>query len=415
MTNDVGTNWSGNVAYGAERVETPTSIDELSEVMRGSYRVRPVGTRHSFNRIADTDAVQVSVAGLPQIVEVDAAASVARVSAGLRYGDVAGVLEAQGWALPNLASLPHISVAGAVATGTHGSGDRVPSLAASVAAVSFVSPDGVLHRLTRGDTGFDGVVVSLGALGVAVSFDLDIQPSFEIAQTVFENLPLDAVLEDLDAVTGQGYSTSMFTTWQRADVIEQLWVKARTDGPAVPEQVLGAEAAPVARHPLPTMSAEHCTEQLGVPGPWLDRLPHFRLDFQPSNGDELQSEYLVARPHAVAAIKALRALAPQIAPLLQVCEIRTVAADTLWLSPAYGTDAVALHFTWLPDQPGVEAFLPTLEAALAPFEARPHWGKLFARRDVAALYPRWSDFAVLCARYDPRGVMRNDWLAELGL
>lgn len=415
MSTHVGTNWSGNVAYGAERVETPGSIDELADLLRGSFRVRPLGTRHSFNRIADTDAVQVSVAGLPRVVEVDAARAVARVSAGLRYGDVSSSLEAQGWALPNLASLPHISVAGAVATGTHGSGDRVPSLAAAVAGVSFVSPDGVLHTLARGDEGFDGAVVSLGALGVAVSFDLDIEPSFEVAQTVFEDLPLDAVLADLDAVTRLAYSTSMFTTWQDPDVIEQLWVKARTDGPAVPAEVLGGPAARVARHPLPSMSAEHCTQQLGVPGRWLDRLPHFRLDFQPSNGDELQTEYLVPRSRAVEAISALRGLAAQIAPLLQVCEIRTVAADGLWLSPAYDTDAVALHFTWMPDQPGVEAFLPTLEAALAPFPARPHWGKLFARRSVAELYPRWRDFAVLCARYDPRGVMRNDWMAELGL
>ena len=247
----------------------------------------------------------------------------------------------------------------------------MPSLAASVARVEFVTPDGELHALARGDADFEGAVVSLGALGVMVAIDLDIVPSFEIAQTVFEGLPWDGVLADLDAVTGLGYSTSMFTTWRDADVVDQLWMKARVDaGAAVPDEVLGARPAPVDRHPLPGVSAVNCTPQLGSAGPWLDRLPHFRMGFQPSNGEELQSEYLVPRRHAVDALGTLRSLAGRIAPLLQVCEVRTVAADALWLSSSYETDAVAMHFTWLPDQPGVEAFLPDLEAALAPF-ARP--------------------------------------------
>ncbi|HWI31094.1 MAG TPA: D-arabinono-1,4-lactone oxidase, partial [Microbacterium sp.] len=297
-----------------------------------------------------------------------------------------------------------------------GSGDRVGSLAASVAGVEFVTPAGSVHALRRGDDGFEGAVVSLGALGVMVTVDLDIVPSFDVAQTVFEGLPWDGVLADLAEVTGLGYSTSMFTTWRDPDVIDQLWVKARIDSPApVPVDVLGAPRAAENRHPLPGVSAVNCTPQLGVPGRWLDRLPHFRMGFQPSNGDELQSEYLVPRRHAVGALSALRSLAGRIAPLVQVCEIRTVAADRLWLSPSFETDAVALHFTWLPDQRGVEAFLPDLEAALEPFAARPHWGKLFARRDVAALYPRWSDFAALRDRFDPRGVLRNEWMSELGL
>jgi xylitol oxidase len=279
-----------------------------------------------------------------------------------------------------------------------------------------MTPDGDLLALARGDEGFEGAVVSLGALGVMVAIDLDIVPSFQIAQTVYEGLPWDRVLADLGAVTGLGYSTSMFTTWRDADMVDQLWLKARADAAtATPDDVLGARPAPVARHPLPGVSAVNCTPQLRSAGPWLDRLPHFRMGFQPSNGDELQTEYLVPRRHAVDALGTLRSLAGRIAPLLQVCEVRTVAEDGLWLSSSYETDAVALHFTWLPDQPGVEAFLPDLEAALAPFHARPHWGKLFHRRDVAGLYPRWSDFAALRERFDPRGVLRNDWLGELGL
>ncbi|GAA1961582.1 FAD-binding protein [Agromyces allii] len=428
-----GRNWAGNLEYGAARIARPTSVDELSELVAsaanagapgGATRVRALGSRHSFNRIADTEGLLVETAGLPAHVEIDAEARTARVSAGLRHGEVAEALDREGWALANLASLPHISVAGAVATGTHGSGDRLGSLATQVAALELVAADGSLRRLRRGEPDFDGAVVGLGALGVVTALELDIEPTYEVAQRVFERLPLEAVLADLDAVTGLATSTSLFTTWRDPDVIDQLWLKQRTDAAAseaLPETLaaMGVHAATVKRHPLPGVSAEHCTDQLGLPGPWFERLPHFKLGFTPSNGDELQSEFLVPREHAADAIAAVRGLAGSIAPLLQVCEIRTVAADTLWLSSSYERPALGLHFTWLPDQPAVEALLPTLQAALAPFEARPHWGKLFdvaeASERMPQLYARWNDFRSLAARYDPNGVFRNDLLERLGL
>jgi xylitol oxidase len=413
-------NWASNLVYGSERIVAPRSIEELADAVRSATRVKALGSRHCFNTIADTDGVHISARELPSEAAVDSDRRVVRVAAGLRYGDVAPRLDREGWALANLASLPHISLPGAVATGTHGSGDAVASLAASVAAVELVTADGETRRFARGDADFDGVVVSLGALGIVTALELDIVPTFDIAQTVYERLPLDAVLDDLDAITGLGYSVSMFHTWRDPGVVDQLWVKRRADAAgAAPDDVLGASRATVKRHPLPDVSAESCTDQLGEPGPWFARLPHFKLEFTPSNGDELQSEYLVPRRNAVAAISALRELAPRVAPLLQVCELRTVAQDDLWLSPAYQTDVMGLHFTWKPDQPGVEALLPTIEAALAPFGARPHWGKLFtldgAEQRMPRLYPRWNDFAALRERLDPRGVFRNDFLARLGL
>jgi xylitol oxidase len=423
-------NWAGNLAYGARRVARPDSVDQLAELVAAAAhdgtRMRALGSRHSFNRIADTEGLAVETAGLPAIVDLDGAARTVRVSGGLRYGVLAEALEREGWALANLASLPHISVAGAVATGTHGSGDRLGSLASAVAALELVTADGSILRIRRGDPDFDGAVVSLGALGVVTALELDIEPTYEVAQSVFERLPFDAVLADLDAVTGLATSTSLFTTWRDPDVIDQLWLKQRTDAtasvahPPVLER-MGARAATEKRHPLPEVSAEHCTDQLGVPGPWFERLPHFKLGFTPSNGDELQSEFLVPRASAADALEVVRSLAGSIAPLLQVCEIRTVAADGLWLSSSYGHDAVGLHFTWLPDQPAVEALLPALQAALASSGARPHWAKLFdvGAADLAErmpqLYPRWHDFAALRARLDPNGVFRNDLLERLGL
>lgn len=413
MTSVLGTNWSGNHAYRAARIEAPASVDEVQALLRGATSVRALGTRHSFNTIADSADLLISTELLRSAAFINARDRTVTVGAGIRYGDLAGELQASGWALPNLASLPHISVGGAIATGTHGSGNRVPSLAASVAGLELVLASGNVLQLKRGDADFDGAVVSLGALGIVTRVTLDIEPTFDIEQSVFEGLAFDAVEQNFDAITGAAYSVSLFTTWRNPDVLDQVWLKRRSGkDAAAPSDLFGAVAAPADRHPLPGISAVNCTAQMGVPGAWLDRLPHFRLDFTPSNGEELQSEFLVPRRHAVDALRAVRALAGRIAPLLQVCEVRTFAADTLWLSGAYETDAVGLHFTWLKQQPEVEALLPELEAALATFSARPHWGKVFTADPdlLERMYPRLGDFRALAARLDPNRVFVNEFL-----
>lgn len=410
-----GTNWAGNLTYGATTLHEPTTIDELREVVAGARRLRPLGSRHSFNRIADTDGAQVSLACLPVVVDVDEAARTVTVSAGLRYGELVEQLDAAGWALPNLASLPHISVAGAISTGTHGSGDRNQSLAAVVAAIRFVGADGELHDVRRGDTDFAGMVVGLGVLGVLTAVTLDVVPTFEVRQDLFEHLPWSAVTGHFDAITSSAYSVSMFTDWSDAGP-HQIWTKSRTDADPVTE-LFGATPATRELHPLPGVDAGATTRQLGVPGPWWDRLPHFRLEYTPSDGNELQTEYLVPRGSALAAIDAVRGLRAELAPILLVAEIRTIAGDDLWLSPAHDTDCVALHFTWRMDVPGVETFLPTLDDALAPFAARPHWGKVFATTPERLLtaYPRLPEFAALRRRADPDGRFANQltdhWLS----
>ncbi|SBS72367.1 FAD-binding protein [uncultured Microbacterium sp.] len=411
---DAGTNWAGNIAYAAERLVAPRTLDELVDVVTSTPKVRVLGSRHSFSPIADTDGVLVSLAALDGAPQIDSARGTVRVPGGLRYGDLAPWLHERGWALRNLASLPHISVAGAVATGTHGSGERIGSLATQVAALEILTASGEIVRLARGEDDFDGAVVSLGALGVVTALELDVVPTYDIAQTVFEGVRWDAALQGFDELQRAGDSVSLFTTWRSADVVDQVWVKGRGVAPDL--AAFGGSPAQGPRHPLPGIDPAPCTVQGGEPGPWFDRLPHFRLDFTPSAGEELQSEYLVPRADAVAAIGALRTLAPRIAPLLQVCEVRTIAEDRLWLSPAYETDAVGLHFTWLRDVPGVTALLPELEAAL-PRTARPHWGKVFTLpgADAAARYPRWADFAALRKRTDPHGRFGNAFLGGLGL
>lgn len=415
-------NWAGNLEYRAARIVHPASIDELRDALAGDGPVRVLGTRHSFNDLADTGGTLIATDRLP--IEVDALAPDAvRVAGGLRYGDLAPRLQERGLALANLASLPHISVAGAVATGTHGSGDRIGSLASAVRGIEFLTTAGETRTLARGDADFDGAVVHLGALGVVTAIELDVEPTYDIAQTAYEAPRWDAILADLDAVTSVGTSVSIFTRWSSTDMADQLWVKQRLPGDAdgatrrnALVEHLGARPASVPRHPILGMPADACTAQLGEPGPWFERLPHFRLEFTPSAGEELQSEYLVPRADAVAALETLRSLAGRIAPLLQVCEVRTVRADDLWLSAAYRTDVVGLHFTWVRDQPAVEALLPALEAALPP-TARPHWGKLFTlpAADLRGRYRRFDDFAALRARFDPDGRLRNAFLQRIGL
>jgi xylitol oxidase len=396
----LGTNWSGSYAYRARELHRPATLDELRAIVAHAPRIRVLGSRHTFSDIADSEEL-VSLEGLPPAVEI--ADGTVSFGGGLRYGEVARVLDAEALALHNLASLPHITVAGAVATATHGSGVGNGNLATAVAGLELVTSAGDLVRARRGDEDFEGMVVSLGALGAVVRVTLDVEPAYEVSQRVFEGMPWETLLGHYDAIAAAGYSVSVFTLWGETS---SVWVKSRGEPPS---ELFGATPAPTDRHPIPGIDPVNCTAQRGVPGPWWDRLPHFRMGFTPSAGEELQSEYLVPRRNAVAAIDAVRDLGARMRPVLQVCEIRTIAADALWMSPQYGQPTTALHFTWAREPAAVEAVLVELEAALAPFEARPHWGKVFVARP-AHLYERRGDFAALAERLDPRGAFRNAWL-----
>ncbi|WP_419992379.1 FAD-binding protein [Streptomyces boninensis] len=401
-------NWAGNVTFTARELIRPTSIAELQAAVSHATRARALGSGHSFNRIADTDGTLVSTAGLPPMADTDSAARTVRVSGGMTYAELADRLTGTGLALANMASLPHISIAGSVATGTHGSGDGQGSLATHVRALELVGADGELRTLQRDKDGdaFAGAVVSLGALGIVTSLTLDLVPAYEISQHGFTRLPLDAAVEHFDETSGAAYSVSLFTDW-RGPRFNSAMLKHRTGDqpPALP----WATPATGPLHPIPGLAADNCTEQLGVPGPWHERLPHFRPDFVPSNGAELQSEWLVARTDAAAALRALDGMRAELAPVVQVCEVRTIAADQLWLSPAYGRDTVGLHFTWAPDAAAVGPVIARVEERLADLAPRPHWGKLYALGPAAlrARYPRLGDFALLARAADPAGKFRN--------
>jgi xylitol oxidase len=409
-------NWAGNYTYSAARLHHPETVEQVQELVIRSSKLRALGTRHSFNGIADSAEDLVSLAHLDRIVALDRARRTVTAEAGARYGQLGEYLHHEGYALPNMASLPHISLAGACATATHGSGDGNGNLATAVAAIELVTAGGEVVVLSREQHGeqFQGMVVGLGGLGVITKLTLDIIPTFAMRQDVYENLPWTQLEEHFDDIVSSAYSVSLFTDWQN-ERVNQVWLKRRvTDdaATALAPAFFEATLAPTDRHPIVAISAESCTAQMGIPGPCYERLPHFRMDFTPSSGEELQTEYFVPRQDAVAALGAIARLREQLAPLLLISEVRTIAADTLWMSPCYRQACVAIHFTWKQDWPAVRELLPTIEEQLAPFNARPHWGKLFTipPTRLRSLYEKLPDFQDLLRSYDPQGKFRNAFL-----
>jgi alditol oxidase len=409
---DVVKNWAGNITFGARRLHRPAALPQLRELVAAGGPLRVLGSGHSFNRMADTTGDLISLADLPRIMEISADRRTVRVGGGIRYGELAPYLHQNGLAVHNLASLPHISIAGAVTTATHGSGVRNGNLATSVAAIELLRADGELVTLRRGDDDFNGAVVGLGALGIVTALSLDVVPTFEIRQYVYDDLPRASLEQHLPEILAEGYSVSLFTNWQGPDV-NHAWFK-RTE-PMPPGDFFGARPADGPRHPVPGVAADNSTEQAGVPGPWYARLPHFRPEFSPSTGAELQSEWMVPLDRGLEAIDAVTRIREQVAAVIQVNELRTVAADDLWLSMNYRQPSMGLHFTWIADTAAVLPVVAALEEQLAPLGARPHWGKVFTEKGatVAARYPRFDDFRSLVARYDPAGVFRNAWLADV--
>jgi xylitol oxidase len=409
-------NWAGNIEYGTDRLYSATSVEQAQEFVRKHTRMKVLGTRHCFNYLADSTDEFLSLRPMNKVLELDAQARTVTIPANMSYGQLAAYLHEHGFALHNLASLPHISVAGACATATHGSGEQNGNLSTSVSAFEMIIASGDIATLSRKQDGqgFSGAVVGLGALGVVTKITLDLQPTFMMKQYVYENLPLSQMQEHFDAIESSGYSVSLFTDWQKKR-INEVWIKSRVEAgqefKPTPE-FFGATLATRNLHPIAALSAENCTEQMGVPGPWYERLPHFRMGFTPSAGNELQAEYFVPRKHAVEAILAVERIRDQVSPHLLITEIRTIAADDFWMSPCYKQNSVTIHFTLKPDWPAVSKLLPVIERELSSFEVRPHWGKLFtlAPERLRTRYEKLPEFVELSKKYDPHGKFRNDFL-----
>jgi xylitol oxidase len=411
-------NWAGNLDYSTDRLYAATSLEQVQGYVKKESKLKVLGTRHCFNNIADSKDGFLSLKPMDKVIALDPAKHTVTVGAGITYGELCPYLDRKGFALHNLASLPHISVAGACSTATHGSGEKNGNLATAASGLEMVTASGDVVNLSRErDKGtFLGAAVGLGALGVITKVTLDIQPAFLMRQYVYENLPLIQLKDHFDAIESSAYSVSLFTDWQKQR-LNEVWIKSRVEEGqafhATPE-FFGATLATRNLHPIAELSAENCTDQMGVPGSWYERLPHFRMGFTPSAGKELQSEYFVPRQHAVEAILAVERLREQVSPHLLISEIRAIAADELWLSPCYEQPCVTIHFTWKQDWPAVRKLLPVIEKELAPFRARPHWGKLFttSAAELKDIYKKMPEFVELCRKYDPQGKFRNEYLKK---
>ncbi len=410
-------NWAGNLTYSTGNVFYPTTVEEVQQLVKKHRKLKALGTRHCFNNIADSKDNLLSTQKLNKVISIDETEHTVTVEGGIKYGELAPYLHEKGFALHNLASLPHISVGGSVTTATHGSGIKNGNLSSAVTAMEVVLADGSITRLSKikDEDKLNGSVVGLGAIGIITQVSLKIQPTYMVRQNVFTGLPMEQLKQHFNEILFAGYSVSLFTDWQ-SDSINEVWIKGRVG--VDPEQnqpeFYGAKAATKNLHPIIALSAENCTEQMGVPGPWYERLPHFKMGFTPSSGKELQSEYFIPLGHAIEAITAISRLGKEIGPHLFITEIRTIAEDELWMSPCRLQTSVTIHFTWKQETEAVLKLLPLIEKELSPFNARPHWGKVFTMspKVLESRYEKLADFKELVSEYDPMGKFRNSFLAR---
>ena len=420
-------NWAGNLTYSSKQYLEPDSIEKIQYLVSKYDRLKVLGSRHSFSTIADSRYNHISLNKLNRIIEINEESKTVDIQAGVNYGELSPILHARGYALHNLASLPHISVSGACATGTHGSGINNGNLPTAVSGIEFINSDGELISLSSNHKNFNGIIVGLGGFGIVTKLTLNIEKTYNVRQKVFQFLPRESLEKNFDEIFSSGYSVSIFTDWQ-TNKFNQLWIKSRSRKDEIFEsgsEFFGTIPAKKNLHPV-TDSSFHkndssiddahinCTEQMGVSGPWHERLPHFKMNFTPSSGVELQSEFFLPYKFALDGIDALQRLSKQIDPLLIISEIRVVKADNFWMSPSYKRDSIVFHFTWKQDYEALKKLLPVIEKALHPFEARPHWGKIsfISPERLDSLYPKINNFKTLLRDYDPNGKFINAYLKE---
>jgi xylitol oxidase len=405
-------NWSKNVDFNDRDFLQPGSLAELQEMVRLNQKIRARGTAHSFNEIANTSSYAINLAKMPRVIEVNSEKSSIRVAAGLTYGELAPVLHSQGWALNNLASLPHISIAGSISTGTHGSGIKNQNLANQVLSLDIVTSEGELRHIDRTNPALSTLVIGLGLGGIVYQYELKVEPTFEIRQVIYPQIPFDILQRNFDQIMGTAYSVSYFTDWS-SDQVGNLWCKFR-DHEVIPESVGGISKAESKYHPIPSVDPTACTDQFGESGDWHQRLPHFKLEFTPSVGEEIQTEFFIDRKDAAAALDAILKLGDVITPLLWITELRTIAADEIWLSGAYQRDTIAIHFTWKKED-AIYSVIQKVEDALRPFNYRPHWGKVFTAdaKYLSTVYPRMGEFKALILALDPSKKFENSFTRRI--
>ncbi len=406
-------NWAGNLSFSSKEFIEIDSVKKLQTIVSNARGIKVLASGHSFSDIADTKDTLISIKNLSFEIGIDSNKREALVPAGMQYSDVSRYLEKHGWAVSNMASLGEVTIAGAILTGTHGSGSSNGILSTAVIGFEMVLESGSILTTDRENSSdFPGFIVSLGALGVFTKYKLKIVPSFSIRQVVYENINIESIANNFDLVFDRAYSVSFFSNWAQNST-GQIWMKFLDDSKPfnISSDWIDGNLAKVKQHPVKINDASPCTDQLATSGKWLDRLPHFKLNSSPVSGDEVQTEYLVDRRYVKQYISELAEIGDEIASKVYTTEIRTIKADDLWLSGAYERETVGFHFTWRKSDSLVN-FLPKIESILGKHDGRPHWGKLFdvPKDKLPSRYPKFSDFEVLLQKYDPNKKFRNNFI-----
>lgn len=415
-------NWSGTVQYESSSLHFPRSSEALARIIKENDRVKVLGTGHAFSRIADTTGAHISLDEMKAIFPIDHEHQTVSFEAGVTFKELAEYLERQGYAIANYASLPHISIAGAIATATHGSGEKNGSLATLVREFELVDGRGEVHHISKDKTPdlFAASVVSLGVLGVVTRITLDILPRFTIRQDVYKNVDAQTVLDSFDEVQDMGYSVSLFTKWQNPKSLEKLWIKSIVEDPAreFPQMLFGGTWSNENLHPCSGESAERCTPQCGVSHSANYSLPHFLGEETPSSGNEIQTEFFVPRSKTQEAMQALLNNGHIFTDdIIHVSEVRTIAPDNHWMSPFYEQESVGIHFTWKNEPEKLASVISQvqkiLQDAIGDTPLRAHWAKVHNLSDIRSSLPRFDDFRGLIRVYDPQGKFRNGYSVRL--
>ncbi|KAI1700234.1 d-arabinono-1,4-lactone oxidase domain-containing protein [Ditylenchus destructor] len=357
-------NWGNNFRFSTQNIQYPTSVEEVQQIVRNANKLRVVGTRHSFSKIADSPNTMLSTLALKNIIGFDPTVPSITVQAGITYTDLNPFL-------PNY-------------------GPNDPELKA--------------------------IAVGLGAFGVITQVELEVEPTFNLTNYVFVNMPEQDIYDHFDEIENLGYSVQLFTDFSTPGVWDQVWVWVRSDensnvgnmqnlygATRTHEQVTAIEALP------PTYLMEQGKEQ-----PWYYGLVDYHLGLSGFDGAEIQSEYFMPYENAIPAIQAVSNFSDLIAPRVYTMLIRTIKGDDLWMSESFNETTVAIHFTWKPNMTAVMEVLPQIEQALLPYGARPHWGKVFAQGPETYLhrYPKLNQWKQLAETLDPTHKFRNKFLED---
>jgi FAD-linked oxidoreductase len=424
-------NWAGNQRAAARRVVRPTGAADIAELV-GAARaagdtVRAVGAGHSFTGAAATDGIRLELPTDGGPVSIDGAARQVTVPAGMPLHRLNALLAAAGLAMPNLGDIDRQTVAGAISTGTHGTGGRLGGLATFVSGLELVTGTGETVRCSADSDPdlFDAARVSVGALGVLTEVTLSCVDAFTLRADE-RPLPLAEVLSTLDELVAANdhFEFYWFPYTGRALVKRNNRV---TDGSARPlprwrgflddellsNSVFGAVCRLARRAPrlVPTINGVSARAL----GARTYTAPSHEVFCTPRRVRFVEMEYAVPRAALPAAFAGLRRAVERCGtPVVFPVEVRVAAADGVWLSTSYGRDSayVAVHqYAGMPYEP----YFREVEAVMRDLDGRPHWGKLHTRNAASldAAYPRFGDFLAVRDRLDPDRVFVNDYTRQV--